>query len=83
MIRLKLKEAMALYSSRHGVRVTYEWLAVRTGLSKATIESLASRTCYDTRLTTVDKLCTSLECSPTELLEHTADQPVAKDGRSG
>ena len=81
MLRLKLKDAMALYSRRNGQRVTYEWLAVRTGLSKATIESLASRTCYDTRLSTVDKLCTALECTPDSLLEFVADQPAVTESR--
>jgi DNA-binding Xre family transcriptional regulator len=73
MLKLKLKDAMTLYASRHGQRVTYDWLAERTGLSRATIESLASRPSYDTRLSTIDKLCNALNCQLDEILEFTLD----------
>ncbi|WP_354514883.1 MULTISPECIES: helix-turn-helix domain-containing protein [unclassified Luteibacter] len=75
MLRIKLKEAMSSYSARHGRRITYDWLAARTGLSRQTIASLASRPSYDTRLSTIEKICRALECQPGELLELSINPP--------
>jgi putative transcriptional regulator len=60
---------MEKYRSRSGDRMTYERLAELTGLSRATLESLASRETYNTRLSTVEKVCTALNCQPGDLLE--------------
>ena len=57
------------YRRRTGERITYELLASRTGLSRATLESLASRESYNTRLSTIEKLCRALGCKPGDLLE--------------
>ena len=54
---------------RTGERMTYELLAIRTGLSRATLESLASRESYNTRLSTIEKLCQALSCTPGDILE--------------
>lgn len=69
MIHIKLREAMEAYRRRTGVRVTYDVLAERTGISTATLQSLAARPEYNTRLSTVAKICHALECTPGELLE--------------
>lgn len=68
-MRVKLREAMEDYRRRTGERMTYRLLAKRTGLSRATIESLATRPSYNTRLSTVEKLCIALGCFPGDLLE--------------
>jgi DNA-binding Xre family transcriptional regulator len=60
---------MADYRERTGGRLTYESLAERAGLSKATIESLATRDDYNTSLKTVDRLCQALDCTPSDLIE--------------
>ena len=60
---------MEEHRRRTGERLTYEQLAQRTGLSKATLESLASRESYDTRLSTIEKICRALGCLPGDLLE--------------
>lgn len=62
---------MEEYRRRTGVRMTHELLAERTGLSRATLESLASRPTYNTRLSTIEKLCVALQCNPGDLLEQT------------
>lgn len=62
------------YRLRAGERLTYDILAERTGLAKETLQSLASRSSYNTRLSTIDKLCQALGCSPGELLEHISDE---------
>lgn len=54
---------------RTGERLTYERLAARAGLSRATIEALASRSGYNTTLGTIEKLCRALDCTPGDLLE--------------
>ena len=73
MLRVKLREAMEDYRQRTGERMTYEQLAKLTALSRATLESLASRTSYNTRLTTIAKICRALRCQPGDLLELTPE----------
>ncbi len=60
---------MESYRRRTGQRLTYEVLAERTGLSKGTLEAIASRPDYNTTLATIEKLCLVFECGPGELLE--------------
>lgn len=60
---------MDAYMARTGERLTYESLAKKTGLSRATLESIAARPEYNTRLSTVERLCRALSCQPGELLE--------------
>lgn len=71
MLRVKLRKAMEEHRRRTGERMTYELLAKRTGLSRATLESLATRPTYNTRLSTIEKLCIALDCDPGDLLELT------------
>lgn len=66
---VKLREAMESYRRRKGVRLTYALLSRETGISQATLQSLAARRSYNTRLSTVAKLCTALDCTPADLLE--------------
>ena len=79
MLRVKLREAMDEHRCRTGERMTYELLAKRTGLSRATLESLATRPTYNTRLSTVEKLCLALGCQPGDLLELTGASKGAPD----
>lgn len=69
MLHVRLRDVMEEFRRRTGERMTYEKLAQQTGLSKATLESLASRESYNTRLSTIEKLCCALECQPGDLLE--------------
>ena len=59
---------MNSYQQRTGGRITYEMLSQETGLSRATLESLASRATYNTTLRTIEKLCLALSCDPGDLL---------------
>jgi putative transcriptional regulator len=76
---VRLRDAMEAYRKRTGERLTYEALAERTGLARSTLESLASRPSYNTRLSTIDRLCRALGCQPGELLGYHPD----KDHRNG
>jgi DNA-binding Xre family transcriptional regulator len=73
MIRVKLREAMDAYRVRTGNRLTYELLAEQTGIALATLQSLAARAGYNTRLSTIEKICHALKCSPGDLLEMSTD----------
>ena len=68
VIVVKLREAMDAHYRRTGERLTYEALAARTGLAASTLASLATRGAYNTTLSTIDKLCGALGCTPGELL---------------
>jgi DNA-binding Xre family transcriptional regulator len=73
MLRIRLREAMDAYRKKTGERLTYEKLASVSGLSVSTLQSMAARPRYNTRLSTVEKLCVALACQPGELLELTGD----------
>ena len=79
MITVKLREAMDAHGRRTGVRLPYESLAEQTGISSNTLQSLAARPGYNTRLSTVEKLCHALGCTPGELLELSTDSGGAPD----
>jgi DNA-binding Xre family transcriptional regulator len=69
MLYVKLREAMENYRQRTGVRLTYDIIAERTGIAVTTLQSLATRRGYNTRLSTIERLCRLLECEPSDLLE--------------
>lgn len=66
MIIVKLREAMEAYRRRTDERMTYEKLAARTELSRATLESIATRAGYNASLSTINKICTALDCTLAE-----------------
>jgi DNA-binding Xre family transcriptional regulator len=74
MLRIRLREAMDAYRKRTGERLTYETLAKASGLAISTLQSMAARPGYNTRLSTVEKLCNALQCQPGDLLELTEDR---------
>ncbi|MBX3440199.1 MAG: helix-turn-helix transcriptional regulator [Planctomycetaceae bacterium] len=74
MITIRLRQQIRAYQERTGERLTYAELARRTGLARATVETLASRTSYNTTLATVDKLCQALGCGIADLLDYSPDE---------
>ncbi len=64
------------YRRRTGKKVTYESLAQQIGLSRSTLAFLGSRSTYNTTLSTIEKVCRALECTPGDLLE-LIDEPEA------
>lgn len=74
MIRVELREAIEAYQAKHGVKLTYQQIAEQTSLGLATLQSLAARPDYNTRLSTIDKLCGFLGCEPSDLLVYIADE---------
>lgn len=73
MLRILLREAMDAYRNRTGERLTYEALAKASGLAISTVQSMAARPGYNTRLSTIEKLCIALKCQPGDLLELSED----------
>lgn len=74
---------MEQYRQRTGERMTYDKLAHRTGLSRATLESVATRNGYNASLNVIAKICDALGCTPGDLLENlpcddTANAPKKK-----
>jgi putative transcriptional regulator len=78
MIRVKLREAMDVYRQQTGNKLTYELLAEQTGIALTTLQSLAAREGYNTRLSTIEKLCRALKCAPGDLLELSTDSEGAR-----
>jgi DNA-binding Xre family transcriptional regulator len=68
-IIIRLRAVLAAHSERTGERLTYARLAERTGISRATIESIATRRGYNATLDIIARLCGVLNCTPSELLE--------------
>ena len=66
---------MESHRRRTGERMTYERLAQLTGLSRQTLESVASRPGYNSTLDTIAKLCRALDCQPGDLLVLEFDRP--------
>jgi DNA-binding Xre family transcriptional regulator len=78
VIVVRLKDAIDRYAARTDTRLTYEALAERTGLSRATIESIATRATYNASLETIAKLCLALDCAPEDLLELRRDESTTR-----
>ena len=68
-LRIQLKECLARYERRTGHRMTYAELASKTGLSEATIKSLASRPTYNATVRTIETICVALRVDPADLLQ--------------
>ncbi len=75
MVKVRLRDALDAHAERTGRRMTYETLAASIGVSVATLQSLGSRSGYNTTLSTVEKLCRALGCTPGFLLEIIDDVP--------
>ncbi|MEW4456979.1 helix-turn-helix domain-containing protein [Roseibium algicola] len=73
MIVIHLRRVLDAYEARTGERLTHEDLAARTGLSSATLDSIASRRGYNASLKTLDSICKALMCTPADLLEFVDD----------
>lgn len=86
MIVVRLRETIRAFEQRTGEKLSYAELATRSGVARATIESLASRTGYNATLATIDKLCGALGCTLTDLVVYHAPseiQPSRKKSKSG
>ena len=76
MIEIRLRDAIKSYNERSGERLTYDELAMRTGLSKATLEAIGSRADYNPTISTIDSICSALDCPVSELLFWSNDRPI-------
>jgi putative transcriptional regulator len=60
---------MRAYTQRTGERMTYELLASRSGLSRATVESIGTRNGYNATLKVIARISGALDCPLDALLE--------------
>lgn len=74
-MKVQLKEQMEAYRRRTGEPMTYAVLAARAGVSRASLESLATRQGYNATLATIERICVALGCGPGDLLKL---EPAAK-----
>jgi DNA-binding Xre family transcriptional regulator len=65
------------------MRLTYQALSERTGIARSTLESLATRSTYNTSLKTVAKLCDALDCGPGDILELQRKETPARRSEKG
>lgn len=65
---------IAAYEERTGEKLVYADLARRAGVSRATVESLASRSGCNATLATIDRLCIALGCGLTDLVHFEPEQ---------
>lgn len=68
-VTIRLREAMDSYAQRTGEKMTYPILAERTGLARATLESIATRANYNATLHVLVALCEALDCNLQDLVE--------------
>jgi DNA-binding Xre family transcriptional regulator len=69
-LRIRLRECLLLYESRTGKTLTHRELAQRAGLSPDTVKKISNtKRRYNATLFTVERLCTALGVSPSDLLE--------------
>jgi putative transcriptional regulator len=73
MIRFRLKEVIAEKEFHDGRRITFEEVALATGIHRTTLSKLANQRGYNTTTDVLDKLCTFFRVSLSDLVEHIAD----------
>ena len=73
MIRFRLKEVIAEKEFHDGRRITFEEVALATGIHRTTLSKLANQRGYNTTTDVLDKLCTFFRVSRSDLVEHIAD----------
>lgn len=69
MIRVNLDVMMA---KRH---ISLSELAERVDITLANLSILKNNKCRAVRFTTLDAICRTLDCQPSDLLEFVADEP--------
>jgi len=66
MLRFDLRKAMDDFEARTGLKITYDSLAVKSGISVNTLKSLATRDSYNTTLNIIEQIGNALRCNPTD-----------------
>jgi len=67
-IRFDLRKALEDVEAKTGIRISYESLAKRTGLSVDTLKSIATRGAYNVSLRNIASISDALKCNPIEYL---------------
>lgn len=67
-LKFRLKDALLDYEARTGIRMTYDALSRRTGISIDTLKSMANRDDYNSSLKNIASICEAIHCNPIEYL---------------
>lgn len=68
-LKFHLKDALRCYEAKTGIHMTYEVLAISTGISVDTIKSMATRDDYNSSLKNIALICEAIHCNPIEYLD--------------
>lgn len=72
-LRFDLRRALQDFEARTGIRLSYDALGQRSGVSIDAIKSMATRADYNATLRIVGQVCDALKCNPIDYLEWNAD----------
>jgi DNA-binding Xre family transcriptional regulator len=67
-LKFRLKDALLDYEAKTGIRMTYNALSRRTGISIDTLKSMANRDDYNSSLKYIASVCDAIHCNPIEYL---------------
>ena len=70
MIECRLRELMAIKSRREHLRINYDEILSRTGISKSTLSKLANGRAAMVGMSVIDRLCDYFVCQPGDLFVH-------------
>lgn len=72
MIKFKVKVMLAIRD------MTQKELAARTGIRPPTISAICTGTIKELPVDVLDRICTALDCQPSDLMEHIKEETVNK-----
>ena len=75
MIRFRLLELMADYQYKNGRKLTFDELAEKTQIHRATLSKIANQRNAHTRTENIDRLCKFFQCQVGDIMEYEDDEP--------
>ena len=73
VIRFKLAEQLEKKQFRDSRRITMQEVSDATGINRSTLSKILNQKGYSTGTDVLDRLCTYLQCSVADLVEHVQD----------
>lgn len=73
VIRFKLAEQLEKKQFRDSRRITMQEVSDATGINRSTLSKILNQKGYSTGTDVLDRLCTYLQCTVAELVEHVPD----------
>ena len=73
VIRFKLAEQLEKKQFRDSRRITMQEVSDATGINRSTLSKILNQKGYSTGTDVLDRLCSYLQCSVADLVEHVPD----------